>query len=285
MDFKNLDKEELITLLQSVTKNIELLQKSRIAKRNILSDGLPPIEDRPSGSNSISNHLRAKTFSSHFETLENIKYKESDFGSGIYGVLKSRKALIWSSESMIQTYVGLVLNDLIEILGLSNQIVYLEEIGIDGIRPDWRVLKIAGRPIGLIEVKRPSETILNEEHVVGQIFDYIHMIKVYFGLPYMFAILSTYKHWRIFWDTEGLEAVSSKTVDKPPNITDEFEELPISHHSDKFDYDEPDSPSVQLTRNLFASKIYNYNDSSLINILSSVIIKMVHTPREPVPKC
>src|SRR5690348_9514734 len=67
-------------------------------------------------------------------------------------------------------------------------------------RPDiWLIATRTGNPLGVVEVKKPGESILSEKLVLGQIYDYMLRLKSFHGLKDVFGVLTTYEEWRICW--------------------------------------------------------------------------------------
>lgn len=70
--------------------------------------------------------------------------------------------------------------------------------------------------IGAIEVKIPREVddkrTLQDERAAGQVLDYLLTLRSTVGLcgP-IFAILSTYKSWRVFWLRTRIQEVEKQT--------------------------------------------------------------------------
>ena len=147
------------------------------------------------------------------------------------------------------------------------------------------IVTYKGRPIGVVEVKKPNSQILNDSRVHGQLFDYMHNLKTYFGLNYCIGILSTYEKWRIFWDSEAqdLSQASILSNEAKHEILQKVDiPLPTSIERDTEKH-YPKSPSATISRSLHASKIYNWNDKNLIQVLGTVILKMMRCPSISMP--
>ena len=87
----------------------------------------------------------------------------------------------------------MVLEDTITAAGLAGQVACLTELSVFEHRPDiWIVVKNGTTvPIGVVEVKTPSSTIMKSKHVHGQTFDYMLRFAVFKGLRSVFGIVST----------------------------------------------------------------------------------------------
>ena len=84
-------------------------------------------------------------------------------------------------------------------MGQQGMIYLVEEMQFRNQRPDVWIIHSNGLPIGIIEVKKPSATIMNEPLLAGQVFDYLNLLKSFYGVQWHFAIVSTYEEWRFFW--------------------------------------------------------------------------------------
>jgi hypothetical protein len=120
----------------------------------------------------------------------------------------------WATEFNVQRRVVTAIEDCIASAGLGSELMILGELVSDDKRPDVWVLhqrKTEGAaphlPVGVGEVKKPKEgtTGLDKPRLLGQIFDYMCMLRTQHGLRYVFGIITNYATWRIVWlpDTEA----------------------------------------------------------------------------------
>ena len=90
--------------------------------------------------------------------------------------------------------------ELISMTGLS--LTCTEELSIVGMRPDvWVIMHSDGvvrRPVGVLEVKKPGAGALAHPIVLGQILDYLRVLRHQFGVLDAFAIGTTFEEWRVF---------------------------------------------------------------------------------------
>jgi hypothetical protein len=130
---------------------------------------------------------------------------------------RSLSELIWSTEASLAAYVKMVVVDIIAALQLNGVVIVQEEVTIHSLRPDLLVLIHNGNRIGVVEVKTPDadggSSILDNAEVHGQMYDYLRRLEEYFGLEYVFGVLTTYTGWRVFWlPTANAAANSDKLV-------------------------------------------------------------------------
>ena len=135
--------------------------------------------------------------------------------------------LNWHNESIIQKFCTHVLEDAIGCLSLKQRVTVATELSIMGERSDLWILKNDAVPIGLIEIKRPSEIdVMNHTWVFGQVHGYLQVLKNFYGIEHPIALLSTYKEWRVlslenngfFKADEKLEAVMVSNLNMPLNL-------------------------------------------------------------------
>ena len=89
---------------------------------------------------------------------------------------RQRKANVvvfdWSSEASIVDLVKDFLSDVLYECGLSEFLTLTPEMGTFELRPDLWVLRVAGMPVGVVEVKKPGKDVLDHENVLGEVYDY-----------------------------------------------------------------------------------------------------------------
>ena len=240
-----------------------------------------------------STHPSAAVVISKFKTLEQDKEPKITRESKLWYSLKSdrKESLHWSSEAGIVEFVKLVLNDIAREAGIDCLTCMTELSLFDNKRADIWLVCAYGVPVGVIEVKNPRksdrhQSPLNNQNVLGQLFDYVSHLRTYAGRHHAFGILTTYNEWRIVWlpDTQDVAELTTITPCEqrnksiavlptdPPNwdesTTDELtENSPASatQHSD-------------VERKLHVSDIYTFDHPDLPHVLLSVMRKMLSSP-------
>jgi hypothetical protein len=148
--------------------------------------------------------------------------------------------LFYSNERDTHSHVMAVVEDVIELLRKLpgfGAIKCQEEASVYGLKRDAWILTRFDLPIGVIEVKMPkiprteSEADdpfpLDDRNVHGQVLDYLLMLKSLHNVA-GFALLTTYKHWRVCWLPEADEAARALPNDALRN--DEEEAIATVHH-------------------------------------------------------
>ncbi|KYQ89781.1 hypothetical protein DLAC_09748 [Tieghemostelium lacteum] len=224
-----------------------------------------------------SSHNPAKISVKELPIFDNLKIIKN-FPSLIWCLYyATNNSLKWASENDISQLVVTVLRDVIQSLELASKITCQSEVTVNGLIPDIWVLTYDGIPIGVVEVKKPSNvdpTEANEEmenlQVHGQIYDYMLLLSRTYGQKNVFGIVSTYAQWRCYWlyDTfiDMAESVSK------PNIMLPYIPIPLIKGSNK-----KDSTFTPMSREFFATKVYNYNNPDLLKLLANVIYHMYNT--------
>ncbi|KAL5457513.1 hypothetical protein EMCRGX_G034779 [Ephydatia muelleri] len=194
--------------------------------------------------------------------------------------------LHYYNETDIRNYVAEVLRMIIYALKLKDVEVRCE-ISVFELRPDlWLVQRRHNHnhftPIGVVEVKRPAVDLmpspLGNGKVLGQLYDYLVMLKTQFDLNFAIGIVTTYKEWRICWlqeddsiittlshENDAVQAVSSEIVPE------------ISMQDEKDDDDDQSAEKSTSPRCLCGTDIMTIHPDSTEVIVSvaSAINKML----------
>jgi hypothetical protein len=239
---------------------------------SILTLGLPPLQKHGSKSDGSSSksHDKATCVVHAFGILSNEwKHKQSVLHARMSAM--GSKKLSYGSEANIQVYIDEIMVDVIGATGCDIRPVH--ELSIFGNRVDiWLITKF-GKPVGVIEIKKPGNNILQNPHVLGQLYDYMLRLRSFFGVNHVFGILTSYDEWRICWlpdkntdtvATEGTEKIGATT---PQPL------LPVAEGS------AVSSPSVSTEhkdrdRTMHGTSVIKYNDQLLVRALCSVVVKM-----------
>jgi hypothetical protein len=122
------------------------------------------------------------------------------------GLAYTDDAVAWKSEADVQRFVVEVIEELIRMAGLH--FICHMEVTVLGMWPDIGLIIRrerlangglgASRPVGVIEVKQPLVGILDDPRFLGQVLDYLRILRHQFGVIDAFAIGSTYSQWRVY---------------------------------------------------------------------------------------
>mmetsp|Transcript_521 Transcript_521/g.739 ORF Transcript_521/g.739 Transcript_521/m.739 type:complete len:510 (+) Transcript_521:622-2151(+) len=254
--------------------------KGTIDRTRSFLHGIPPLGSKSGSSSDATENLEHEEAAFEERTFLPLKnLRTLDHISRIWADLGSKSTLRWATESDIQGFVKLVINDAIAAAGLENELSCFNELGIFRLRPDiWILFEQKGIPIGVIEVKKPDSKIMNSNRLHGQIYDYMLRLRHFFGQKWIFGITSTYEEWRIYWLTDCnkiAEADTMEQAEKKPNI-EQPREIPfLLQQATQPDADIPPTP---IKRKVNGTKILKWNDPDLPILLVSVIQKMYCSP-------
>jgi hypothetical protein len=164
----------------------------------------------------------------------------------------------WSQESGVQGFVHSVVQEVVSTLNLQEELSVLNELSVMRNRVDVWVLLKHGIPIGVFEVKKPSQSALNSEWLHGQVKDYMGLLPALHGLKHAFGVATTYEGWRFYWLEE-----ESNTF-----LADKKEKEPFTSDSTGV------GQKRKSTNVVHGSRVYAWNDSGLVRALCSIVYKM-----------
>ena len=130
--------------------------------------------------------------------------------------------LAWNGESALRQRFMSVLEELLGELGFRDHIL-AEEFTFFGMRPDIAMVLRNGIPVGVVEIKCPnmsdpskvSERSLagvSDPFVIGQLYDYMMLLRNNFGVQSVFGIVSNYICTRFAWLSDETSLDSNADV-------------------------------------------------------------------------
>jgi hypothetical protein len=138
----------------------------------------------------------------------------------------------------------MVMVDAIEAAGLLNELKCQEDLGVFNETPDIWVVTSRGIPVGVIEVKRPDDKIMEEPLAHGQIYDYMLRLRSFHGLKHVFGIVTTYKQWRVYWLPSTDPIAASDTINS------------AAEQEEDYRYDINNSPLITSASELFMAQMF-----------------------------
>ena len=207
---------------------------------------------------------------------------------------KSGGVLPWATESDVQYIARLVFEDICDCTGLASHLQFHNELSVFGTAPDMWVMTVRGRPIGVVEVKKPGRGILDNAEVAGQMYDYLKRLRSFYGLKHAFGIATTYAEWRLFWLQDA--ATDAAAVASPPAaLSDDGapwhaawwqRDLGVPQWANRASLPtpaEPETPPTPLRdRVVRAGLVVGYADHiAIIEMVASAFFKMLRSPVEP----
>ena len=200
--------------------------------------------------------------------LDNIpKNKESQIWKQVKTETKTLPT--WNHEGNLKFHVKDVLEDIMALTNISGLSASVEVfIDSNKIRSDVLMFKLGGFLISICEVKKTSRTDakdstpttdLEDNRLNKQIYDNLRA-TMYHGIKYPLGIVSTYNEWMLVWLPESDKLANIVDVKEIKNMNTTEEDL--------------------LKKNRFyCSDVYQRTDVKLIEMLVSLIIKVVNAPR------
>lgn len=258
----------------------------QLTLRVLLEHGLPNFEIRPgqtqsahtSGHSPIVREITNQALNPIFGMADHLRETCDmlDVPSSTLLHIYNRKPFFCSSETDIQTLVSHILNDILELLQLSEDLHLQQEtyaprakyLGTGGNKSDfWVIYGEDFQPILVVEVKSPHvPSVLLNPRVVGQIGDYMLDIASFYGQRDVFGITTTGNQWKFHWLAFSNDSALSQEPlqEDVQNIVLE-ESLP------------------ELTREVYSTNLINLDDPQLIPLLLSVVTKSFVSPKYKVP--
>ena len=238
----------------------DLLFEKYVANRKV---GWPPLANK-TGSLSTS-HIDKKRVASSMSSTDsefgifkgvrvrhNYQHLWDDFEN-----LSRGEGLPNGSENEIQMHVTSALNQILYEVDVTNVLNVRTELQVAGSKSDcWIIDRNSGYPICAVEVKKPSETVLENEYVNGQVFDYMRTVQSFYGVQHVFGVISTYKEWKICWFPESNKFAQATTEED----TKKSLKAPIVSN-DK--------------RTLCGTRILKHSDNALLDFLGTMMKKIV----------
>jgi hypothetical protein len=205
----------------------------------------------------------------------------------------------YSSEADVNSYVKMVIEDILEALGIRGKVTIRAEVEVMRNRPDFMLILVNGHPIGTIEGKQPGKDAMEHPNILGEVYDQLMHLHSIFRVNTPFAILTCYNQWRICWLNEP-DSIARAGIDKLPAEPSLYQ-TPVKQNLG----DKPPSPQPPPTpsrkrgvgrlqevdvaesdaendlgtddeaRTFCGTTVMKWNDKSLPAVLASLIKKMM----------
>jgi len=180
-----------------------------------------------------------------FQTIDDLQAKVDSIVADSFTLVrfKAKSVQKYSTEADIGTFVREVLEDTAALSGLpdieivgENAVLHLSNIRCH----DCLVIESRGRPFSLVEVNSPAFADLEDAHVYGQAYNYLLMVRTFYGQVDLFIIVTTMDGWRICWlpDCDECAASSSVSVAGPQTHTSSPVGKRLIHGSRMFKHDD-----------------------------------------------
>jgi hypothetical protein len=176
--------------------------------KHIFTHGLPPLGPLSDGTRAKSKpssptdakHAKATLILANFVNLSDVKSLPCPV-TNIWNRLVGNTGHLggYSNEAGVNEFVKLVMEDVLEAMGVREQVKLRAEVEVMSVRPDFTLLYVNGHPIGTIEGKQPGKDAMTDGNILGEVYDQLMHLHSIFGVDNPFAILTSYEEWRICW--------------------------------------------------------------------------------------
>uniref|UniRef100_A0A6C0AEE4 Uncharacterized protein n=1 Tax=viral metagenome TaxID=1070528 RepID=A0A6C0AEE4_9ZZZZ len=281
IEIKNLKKENIqIEEEKNKMEENQKIQNEGRVPLSIILEGLPKFEfirfnrseseakkgtTTPHTSNRKKIHIK-KDCKISPENIEKLKLnmRKINLGSSKFfdkNTYFTEKKIRYSSENTIQRLVYDYMTDIFDILELTSYVNFYDTTSIVTAinkeelkklnHPDVTIIRTRkNKPIMAIEIKMPhvdihGKNILDDDNVIGQIYDYMLSVKSFYNQKYVYGILTTLDKWKILYLPK----------EKEINLEE---------------------------RIVYESKIYDFSDPDLAKVLIKVIRKSLDSSYYPV---
>jgi hypothetical protein len=139
------------------------------------------------------------------------------------------------------------------------------------------LFKLGGTRIGFCEVKKPSTDRLNSftpdlidlnTNLQIQITNYLVQVKYVHGIESPIGIVTTYNEWRICFLRESYQLMAKRIESFDSSVASSTQSTGIGI-----------PPEAPEHTQLFISRVYNFNEPQLFEVLAATISKMVASAR------
>ena len=200
---------------------ILVLEKKRADERRSVRDALPALGKYPFLSLmelcTSTGLCEALFVEGNFPVVEDTGSPRKQYTSMIWNSnsLRREGALRWSTLGSICQIISDVFKDVTRECNL-NSLWVMQEMGMFELHRNIWLVYLSNTPVGVMVVKKPDDGVLENEIVMGEVYDYLMHLHNYHGLDQMIGIVTTYREWRVCWlDTNETNALVHKPVSIP----------------------------------------------------------------------
>jgi hypothetical protein len=275
---------------------------SQLVRR--LEDGMPRLIPVGGGNCSPPSKPREKDHASCRRTIKTNFYVKNLFeelrhAQNFGWVGEDEGCVYFGSENDVATSVKKFIQSIVKPLGIEVRVC--SEMGIKDIRPDKLILTKNSLLIGVVEIKKPGRDILKNANVLGELFDQMKLLQLFYGMGPVLGILTTGVEFLFCWFPEDDAVFSSAPAacaypittpvperlldsnqsDSPPGNTPSQVNDTVYGVGDDEDDNDIDAVVEELAqeRLLFCTNVLNASGedtTQLINTLSTVLLRMTH---------
>ena len=147
------------------------------------------------------DHAKCQRTNSIFPYLPELLPEISNAPNSSWRVATSfegRTYLAYSTETDIARRVSNFLEDVLAALPFSLQL--RSDLSINSIKPDISVIFAKNYLVGVVEVKKPTQGVLESQPtVLGELLDQMLLVEGFYGMGPVIGILTTGEEWLFSW--------------------------------------------------------------------------------------
>jgi hypothetical protein len=214
---------------QQISTRVETEDRFEQAKQQqkyIFSDGLPelgPLSETtkftsnpsiPTEEQHATASLQIATFSI-LSDLEELPCPKTNIWNHVISETDTLGG--YSNEADVNSHVKMVIEDILEALGIRGKVTIRAEVEVMRNRPDFMLILVNGHPIGMIKCKQPGKDAMEHPNILGEVYDQLMHLHSIFRVNTPFAILTCYEKWRICWlcKNDSIEIAGMGKLPKP----------------------------------------------------------------------
>lgn len=169
---------------------------------------IPPESQHPSCAQEIMSSF----------TLVDVSMEVNYYRSSLWDqVIIGEQKLHYTTEADVVGFVKMFLRDVANAMGI--QLMMTSDFGIKHVAPDICVLSMGSRLVGVVEIKKPQENVLEMPTVLGELFDQMILVEGFYMSGPVIGILTTLKDWVFCWFPADAAHFSSELVPYTPSST------------------------------------------------------------------
>jgi hypothetical protein len=188
----------------------------------------------------------------------------------------------WQSHASLVMLMKNVFDDMLFECGLASKLWLMSEEGTFELRPGLWTVRCGAIAVGVIRILSPKKGVLEDESVLGELYDYMQQLPNFYGTRHVIGILTTYHDWRVCWlDNDKtrelvaeVEVIPKETVPCPPKISLK------KHTSDCHAIGEPeeevasDETIAKAPRRLFGTRVWTAGNENVFQLVAPALLKM-----------
>ena len=138
----------------------------------------------------------AREVSNDFYLLE-VPEKVKNGNNSIWSWTNKKNILWYSTEGDIAHHVKAMLKEVSLAAGLD--LDFRTDLGIRHVTPDISILTQGSRLVGVVEVKKPGENVLEAPTVLGELYDQMQLLEGFYRSGPIVGIVTTLSQWCFAW--------------------------------------------------------------------------------------